>query len=47
MMKSLFKDSKEELKEMMKPYKKKKIEELTLEEASKIIELKKGKGTDE
>lgn len=47
MMKSLFKDSKDELKEMMKPYKKKKIEELTLEEASKIIELKKGKGTDE
>lgn len=45
--KSLFKDSKEELKDMMKPYKKKKIEELTLEEASKIIELKKGTGKDE
>lgn len=45
--KSLFKDSKEELKDMMKPYKKKKIEELTMEEASKIIELKKGIGKDE
>ena len=32
---------------MMKPYKKKKIEELTMEEASKIIELKKGTGKDE
>lgn len=47
MIKSLFKDSKEELKEMMTPYKKKKIEELTMEEASKIIELKKGTGKDE
>ena len=45
--KSLFKDSKEELKEMMTPYKKKKIEELSMEEASKIIELKKGTGKDE
>lgn len=47
MIKSLFKDSKEELKEMMTPYKKKKIEELTMEEASKIIEIKKGTGKDE
>ena len=47
MIKSLFKDSKEELKEMMSPYKKKKIEELTLEEASQIIESKKGTGKDE
>ena len=45
--KSLFKDSKEELKEMMTPYKKKKIEELSMEEASKIIELKKGTGKNE
>ena len=47
MIKSLFKDSKEELKEMMAPYNKKKIEELTLEEASQIIEAKKGTGKDE
>lgn len=47
MIKSLFKDSKEELKEMMTPYKKKKIEELTMEEASQIIETKKGTGKDE
>lgn len=47
MMKSLFKDSKEELKEMMKPYKKKKIEELTVEEASKIIDTKKGENNNE
>lgn len=47
MIKSLFKDSKEELKEMMNPYNKKKIEELTMEEASKIIESKKGTDKDE
>ena len=46
-MKSLFKDSKEELKKMMMPFKKKKIEELTMEEASKIIEEKKGGKTNE
>ena len=45
--KSLFKDNKEELKELMAPYKKKKIEELTIDEASKIIESKKGAETDE
>ena len=42
MIKSLFKDAKEELKNMMKPLKKTKIEELSVEEASKIIETKKG-----
>ena len=47
MIKSLFKDSKEELKEMMNPYNKKKIEELTMEEASQIIESKKGTDKDE
>ena len=47
MIKSLFKDNKEELKEMMNPYNKKKIEELTMEEASQIIESKKGMGKDE
>ena len=41
MIKSLFNDNKKELVELMTPYKKKKIEELTVEEASKIIELKK------
>ena len=41
MIKSLFNDNKKELVELMAPYKKKKIEELTVEEASKIIELKK------
>lgn len=46
-MKSLFKDSKEELKELMKPYKKKKIEELTVQEASAIIDKKKGADTNE
>ena len=40
-MKSLFKDNKEELKEMMKVYKKKKLEELSIEEASEIISKKK------
>ena len=47
MIKSLFKDSKEELKEMMNPFNKKKIEELTMEEASQIIESKKGTDKDE
>lgn len=42
LMKTLFKDSKEELKGIMTQYNKKKIEELTVEEASKIIEMKKG-----
>ena len=41
MIKSLFKDNKEELKEMMKPYNKSKLEELTMVEASKIISNRK------
>lgn len=47
LIKSLFKDSKEELKEMMTPYNKKKIEELSVEEASTIIDTKKGGASNE
>ena len=47
LIKLLFKNSKEELKEIMKPYNKKKIEELTVEEASSIIDKKKGDKKDE
>ncbi len=47
MIKSLFESSKEELKEMMTPYNKKKIEELTIEEASAIISQKKRSESDE
>lgn len=47
MIKSLFKDKKEQLKELMAPYNKKKLEELTIAEASKIIELKKGENNNE
>jgi|GEM_PF-5179770 len=41
MIKSLFNDNKEELKEMMKQYNKVKIEELSVAEASKIISSRK------
>jgi len=47
LIKSLFKDSKEELKEMMIPFKKKKIEELSVEEASEIINKKKEANSNE
>ena len=47
MLKSLFKDGKDELKEIMKNYNKKKIEELTVSEASEIIDNKKGNNENE
>ena len=47
MLKSLFKDNKDELKEIMKNYNKKKIEELTVSEASEIIDNKKGNNENE
>lgn len=47
LIKSLFKNSKEELKTLMTPLNKKKIEELSVEEASKIIDSKKGEPSNE
>ena len=45
--KTLFKESKDELINMMVPYKKKKIEELNIDEASKIISAKKGESNEQ